>query len=249
MGSPEDAPPRTDLPYLRHRRRPAVAPPEPVPVRAAGGDLLDLGTPTAPAVPPRSDPPPAVRRRLAPVRRVAPDRPLALTPPTPTAVLTRIQSGVGTLTATMHWSEPGVGRLLVACQRRSREVRVLNPEPGSLVEAGGLLLDHRGGSPSLTWDLLHVREIDRLMLAVTANRGPRPLTGVLTLVTYSGARVEVPVELPPEAMVSVLVTIFQVDGELVLRAERDTVGATLKDACDAYGYGAVTWINPYTPMQ
>jgi hypothetical protein len=244
LGSPQDAAPRTDLPYLRHRRLVRAAEAAPL----TGGDLLDLAP--APAVEqPRSRRPPT-RRRLAPARRVTLNQPLTLTPELPTVVLTRLQSAVGTLETTFYWSQPVGGRLLVAYQKKSREIRIATPTSDPVDDLDCFRLDHRHKDTRLSWDLLHVRDIDRLMLATGVGPSAHPVTGVLTLVTHSGARIEVPtVSLPQSGGVTVLVTIYNVDGELVIRAEHDKINGTLKTACAAYGYDRLTWIDDYTPVQ
>ncbi|MEU8664945.1 hypothetical protein [Actinoplanes philippinensis] len=220
-------PPRTDLPYLRHRRRPPRAEPPPAPVKR----------------------PAAARRRLAPVRRTTPDQPVTLTPAMPTAVLTRVQSGVGRLEAVVHWSRPAAGWLIVACQTSDRVQHVLTPADAPLATAGGVRADHRGDTPRLLVDLLHIGRLDRLLLAVTPNGPPRPLEGALTISTYGGGRAGIPVAVPASPGVAVLATLFNVHGELVIRAEHDPVGGTLQDACRAYGYDRITWRDAHTPLR
>ena len=224
--NPRQAPPRTDLPFLRHRRIAATAGP------------LSLAAPVA--------------RRVAPVRRVTAQQPLILTPPMPAAVLTRVQSGVGRLTVTARWNSPlaagpVAAGLVVAYRKTTGEARLLSPLDGPYLESDNVRLDHRAGAPVLTVDLLRVRAIDRLLLACLAPASP--LTGALILTTYGGSRVDLPVTLPAGFGAAALMTAYQVDGELVLRAEQDPVGGTVRDACLAYGYDRFTWLNPNTPVR
>ncbi len=230
LGLPEGAPPRTDLPYLRHRRRPSA----PAAAAPASRDLT---------------PAPAPPRRLVPLRRTAPHGPLQLTAESPTAVLTRVQSGVGTMTVAARWSRPAIGRLIVAYQLDNGDQRLFTPPDGPLVTADCLLLDHRGSHAVLTIDLLHVRTLTRVLLAVVPVDPAGALTGALVSTTYGGARIDQPVSIPAPAGVAVLATIHNMDGELVLRAEWDAIGRSLQDACDAYGYDRVTWLDPATPLR
>jgi hypothetical protein len=165
----------------------------------------------------------------------------------PTAVLTRIQSGVGRLTVTARWGSPGAAGLVIAYRRSTGETRLLSPVDGPYLETDNIRLDHRAGEPVLTVDLLRVRTIDRLLLAGLP--AAYPLTGVLILTTYGGSRVDLPVTLPGGPGVAALMTAYNVDGELVLRAEHDPVGGTVQDACLAYGYDRFTWLNPHTPVR
>ncbi|MGX6605944.1 hypothetical protein ACWKSP_28015 [Micromonosporaceae bacterium Da 78-11] len=266
IGSPQDAPPRTDLPFLRHRRRPTAVPPSPLPLEPPAAPLL-LSPPAAPLVPgpsaasldlgsplfvPKSGPvsasPAAARPRVPPVRRAAPDRPATLTPQQPTVVLTRIQSAVGALRIEGRWAAPAKAWLIVAYQPSTGENRILPPHDALFADADGILADHRGRHPRITVDLLHIRRLDRLLIATTTIGAPAPLTGAVVLTTHGGTRIDLPVDLPPEPGVAALLTAYIVDGQLVLRAERDPVGGPLRDVCLAYGYDRITWVDPYTPL-
>jgi hypothetical protein len=136
----------------------------------------------------------------------------------------------------------------VAYQRGNGDNRLFTPADGPLVTADCLLLDHRGGDPVLTVDLLRVRDLRRLLLAVQPN-GPAPLSGALVVTTYGRSRVDQPISLPGLGGVGVIATVHNVDGELVLRAEWDAVGGPLRQACAAYGYDRVTWLDAHTPLR
>ena len=55
---------------------------------------------------------------------------------------------------------------------------------------------------------------------------------------------------PASAAQGVLValSVTQVGGELVLRAEDELVHGTFRDACQAYGFTTITWVDPWTPL-
>jgi hypothetical protein len=226
--NPELAPPRTDLPYLRHRRR-----------AAAVSRLVPLVL---------HEPAPApATRRTAPVRRATAEQPQTLSPQLPTTVLTRLQAGVGMLTVTARWGAAGAAGLFVAYRRSTGENRLLSPLDGPYLQADNVRLDHRPAAPVLTVDLLHIRTVDRLLIGCLPAAGP--VTGALIITTHGGSRVDLPVSAGGRPPVAVLMTAYNVDGELVLRAEQDAVDGTLQAACLAYGYDRFTWLDPQTPVR
>ncbi|MGK5682382.1 hypothetical protein [Actinoplanes sp. URMC 104] len=153
------------------------------------------------------------------------------------------------MTVAVRWSQPAMGRLIIAYQLDNGDQRLFTPLDGPLVTADCLLLDHRGSHPVLTIDLLHVRTLARVLLAATPHLAAAPLTGALVSTTYGGARIDQPISIPAPAGVAVLATIHNLDGELVLRAEWDAVRGSLQDVCQAYGYDRVTWLDPGTPLR
>jgi hypothetical protein len=72
--------------------------------------------------------------------------------------------------------------------------------------------------------------------------------GTLIVSTLGGARIEVPLDRAPSPNVLVALSVFNVGGELVLRAELDEVAGTVRDACVAHGYDRITWLDAYTPL-
>ncbi|GIE71469.1 hypothetical protein [Actinoplanes palleronii] len=166
----------------------------------------------------------------------------------PTAVLTRIQSGVGALTVTAHWSEPAAGWLILAWQKNSGEQRLITPADAPFAHDECLQLDHRGDTPELRIDLRQIRTVDRILLATAPNGPPRPFTGALALTTFGGARIDLPIT-GTATGIAVLMTIYNVAGELVLRAEHDPIGTSLQAACLAYGYDRITWLDQHTPLR
>jgi hypothetical protein len=52
---------------------------------------------------------------------------------------------------------------------------------------------------------------------------------------------------PPAAGAVGLVTIYQVGGELTVRAEPREVLPNVREACLAFGFDRITWLDPNTP--
>jgi hypothetical protein len=74
------------------------------------------------------------------------------------------------------------------------------------------------------------------------------LTVTLIATTFGQARVEMPLErLPPQGVV-VLMSLYNIAGEFVLRAEMEEIVGTARDACAAYGFERITWLDAWTPL-
>jgi len=310
VGSPLTAPARTDLPFLRHRRRPAAAPAAPVsaasspalpeflhgtssrhqrpgtpdPQPPAERSALDLSAPaprdtsgqgasldlSAPA--PRDTPgqgasldlsAPTPSRAVAAtppaVRAYAPPRAQAgtatiLTAKAPTVTLTRVQSGVGALQIELACSaEVGDVRLGCAYQLRSGLSSVVQHASGVPTAPPGsrrpVLTGLREDFEELLVDLVQVRELDRFVVyAFSASDVELTWGGTLVVSTHGQARVDLPVEGPASAGVLVLLSVFNVAGELVLRNESDRIAGTVRDACVAYGFDRIAWLDARTPL-
>ena len=97
-------------------------------------------------------------------------------------------------------------------------------------------------------DLRTVREVGRLLIvAVSSTRAPIPWGGTLLLATHSGDRIEIPLDPVGTAPVAAVASLHQVEGELVVRAEL-RAAATVREACEAFGYEALTWLDAWTPL-
>ncbi len=293
VGSPLTAPARTDLPFLRHRRRPPAAPA--APVSAASSPALPEflhGTSSRHQRPATPDPqPPAERSALdlsAPAPRdtpgqgasldlsaPTPSRAVAATPPAvrayappraqagtatiltakaPTVTLTRVQSGVGALQIELACSaEVGDVRLGCAYQLRSGLSSVVQHASGVPTAPPGsrrpVLTALREDFEELLVDLVQVRELDRFVVyAFSASDVELTWGGTLVVSTHGQARVDLPVEGPASAGVLVLLSVFNVAGELVLRNESDRIAGTVRDACVAYGFDRIAWLDARTPL-
>lgn len=304
IGSPKDAPRRTDLAFLRHRSRPvavtpaatqpsppgpgapAVAgvsyargprpgspgrprppsdrdlpgPTEPAPATRearggsySGGSSLDLSTPppAAPAPPSpvaRSDPP----RQAA--RRAETETPTILTPKAPTVTLTRIQSGVGVLTFEAVCSE-AVGDLRLGCayQLRGGQSSIVQHASGvttAPAKSGRpIIRAERDRFEKLTVDLRQGRDIERLVIyAFSDSGGPLHWGGTLVARTFGDALIEVPLDRAASRTVYMLMSLYNIRGEFVLRAEMEEVGGSVHDACTAYGFDRIAWLDQRTPV-
>ena len=172
-----------------------------------------------------------------------------LTPRAPTVTLTRVQSGVGALVVEAACSD-AVGDLRLA----DGTTGLLRHTDGAItVPATGarpVLLAQRHGFERLVVDLHRVRVLDRLVvLAFSASDGPLAWGGTLVTTTLGAARVEVSLDGPAGVGVVVPLSVYVVDGELVLRAEPREVSASIREACLAHGFDRITWLDARTPLR
>lgn len=272
---PETPPPRVS--FDRPQRRPAtppapMTPPTPTPPPPSGSTSLDLdgaagappvststsldldrptaAPPAAGAAPTRpSDPP---RRTRADVRVRAGQRRI-LTVAEPTVTLTRLQSGIGTLRFEAACSdEVGDLRLGAAYQLASglsSTVALPRRRLGPPDSRRPVLVAGQDRFANLAVDLRQCRELRRLaILAFSESRSPLHWGGTLVAETFGGARVELPLETLRGGQVAVLMSLYNVRGEFVLRAEMQTLDGDLREACRAYGYERITWLDARTPV-
>jgi len=97
-------------------------------------------------------------------------------------------------------------------------------------------------------DLRQVRDVERMaVVAFAESRSPLTWGGTLVVTTFAGARVELPLEALYPGTAAVLLSLYNVDGELVIRAEMETIDGDLRQAARAYGYDRITWRDDRTP--
>ncbi|GAB4079921.1 hypothetical protein GCU67_00965 [Modestobacter muralis] len=262
---------------------PAAAPPAAAPPAAARrpsssldlGDPLDLTGPAAAPSPRASDPlslgptpvrspdaPPAPVRAPAaaapPVRRtvprLAPGGRVILTRRDPTVTLTRVQSGVGTLTIEAIVSaavgDVRIGALYALADGTSGLVQLATgigtapPHSRRPVVTGA-----RAAHERLTVDLRQTRALRRLLVHVFSESG-RELDwgGTLRVTTFGGARVEVPLDVGQHAGPVAVLSLYAIDGEFVLRAEAEPITGAVREVAAAYGYDRITWADGATPV-
>ncbi|HEX2902704.1 MAG TPA: hypothetical protein VHO01_04540 [Jatrophihabitans sp.] len=244
----------------------------PVPSELGGAGLLDLSSQAAPApaaapspaasvvvaqaqLPPTASSPAGAAPVTFDVARVQAGTAWVLTPTQPTVTLTRLQSGVGALTIEAACS-PAVGNLRLGCawELRGGQSSVVQASSGiGLGPAGSarpVLLADRDQFERLRLDLRQVRELNRLIVyAFSESGGTLSWGGTLVLSTAGGARIELPLDRPAAASVQVLLSVYQVEGELVVRAEMEHfAGAAIRPAVDAYDFHHITWLDPRTPL-
>lgn len=244
LAAPWDAPTRTDLPFLQRRaaaeRVTLPRPKQARPAEPAASSGLDLSAPAPVAKP------------TTPVRRVSAVKPELLTQPAPVLRLTRPQSGVGALTVEAACSaEVGDVRLAAAYRLASGQMGLVSHEVGvAQAPAGGrpALLSKPGRFETLLVDLRQVPSLDRLLLLLfSASKTTLTWGGTLLLSTTGGSRVEIGIEAPPSAGALGVATVYQLDGELVVRAEPQQSAPTVKDACLMFGFDRITWLDARTP--
>ena len=289
---PRSAPPRVDLPFLRHRgRRSAPAPnaalseflsghashhpPAPQPVLVADRPTPVTPAVTAPVLPPSSTsldlstaarPEPAARAQSTPRtpatlnRRVPPDtraisgQPTILTGASPTVTLTRMQSGIGTLSIEAACSD-AVGDLRLGCAFALTSGHSSTVQPTGGARFGPrdsrrpIIIGQRDRFERLTIDLRQAPSLQRMAVyAFSASGTALRWGGTLVVTTYGGAAIEVPLDLPTGGTLAVLLTIYNVAGELVLRSELAPISGAIRDACLAYGYDRITWLDDHSPV-
>ena len=196
-------------------------------------------------------------RSHSPARRQArtsPDVPTILTARSPTVTLTRVQSGVGTLLFEAV-TAPSIGdaRLGCAYQLRSGRSSTVQHSAGRRTAPHGetrrpIVLAQRQQFERLEVDLRQSQQLERIVvLGFSGNAADIRWAGTLVVTTFGGARVEMPITLPSSNAVAVLASMYNVHGELVLRSEMDPVGRTIQEACSAYGFDRITWLDANNP--
>jgi uncharacterized protein involved in tellurium resistance len=192
--------------------------------------------------------------RAYPVVRVPAGGRLILGRKSPTVTLTRVQSGIGTLTIEAACSDE-VGDLRLGCA-----YRLSAGQSSTLQLSGGnrfapprsrrpVLLAGRDRYERISVDLRQSRELERLAVyAFSESRAPLDWGGTLIVTTFAGAKIELPLERLAPGAVAVLLSLYNVAGEFVLRAEMQTIAGSIREAARAYGYDQITWLDDRTPV-
>ncbi|GAA2009592.1 hypothetical protein JL107_17340 [Nakamurella flavida] len=246
------------------------------PTAARTDTSLDLGgitrPPAAGAVVPAPPPvsrepvrsnssgPPAgpARRRGAIHPRIRRGAPTILDRRSPTVALTRVQSGVGSLVLDLAVTA-SVGDLVMgaAYQLGSGLSSTVDLTAGRRTAPPGrtrrpLLLAGRGQFERISVDLRCSTDLERLVIYGSSASGtPLAWGGTLLVTTFGGDRVELPITLPAwdaAHQVAVLASVHNVAGEWVLRSEMNAVAPSIRDACRAYGFDRITWLDDHTPI-
>jgi uncharacterized protein involved in tellurium resistance len=177
-----------------------------------------------------------------------------LTEREPVVTLTRLQSGVGVLTVEAACS-PAIGDLRLGCayDLASGHSSVVQYASGvSTAPARSsrpVIIGSRGQYERLVVDLVQIRTVERLVVYAYSESGTElRWGGTLVLTTFGGARIEVPLDRPPSSGVLVVASLYNIDGELVIRAELTDVAGTVRDAVGAFGFDRIGWVDPRTPV-
>ncbi len=171
-----------------------------------------------------------------------PGKPAILTPKAPVVTLTRLQSGVGALTIEAVF-DASVGDLRIGASYQLRSGMSSTARPNSIRPVS---LDPRG---RLNIDLRQCRDIQRIAVyGFSESRSPLRWGGTLVATTFGNAKIEVALDRPPSSGVVVFMTLFNVRGEFVIRAEMEEIGGSVRDASNAYGYERITWRDDRNPV-
>lgn len=212
---------------------------------------LDLSETPAPGPAARRPAPEPLPRYRGP--RVTAGQQLLLGPGTPTATLTRVQSGVGRLTVQAICS-PEIGdlRLGALYALRSGGTSTVQLAGGNRFAPSSrrpVILASREEYEQLAVDLRQIRDIERLTVyAFSESRTPLTWGGTLVVTTFGGARIEMPLESLAPARLAVLVSFYNLNGELVVRTEFETIDGDVREAARAFGYDRITWRDDRSPV-
>lgn len=226
------------------------------PVSKASSGAADLLLPSR-AEEPRSGrgaPAAAPGRPRRPVPRLASRGRVILTPRDPTVTLNRLQSGVGDLTVEAVCS-PAVGDLTIGALYQladgtssivHRPSRLAVAPPGS---RRPVVTASRGEFEQLAVDLRQSRTVQRLLVYAQSGSGQDlAWGGTLVTRTFGGGRVEIPLDFGRHSGPIALMSLYNIDGEFVLRAEAEPVPGAARDVARMYGYDAITWADSHTPV-
>jgi uncharacterized protein involved in tellurium resistance len=234
-----------------------AAPAAPRPPAAPSTSLdLDAG---AVAARPTAAPPAAARApsagRSFPVVRVTAGSRTILSRKAPTVTLTRTQTGIGTLTFEAAVSgEVGDLRLGAAYQLRSGVSSTVQLTGGNRLapprSRRPVLVGAHERYEKISVDLRQCLDIQRLAIyAFSESRAQLTWGGTLIVTTFAGAKIELPLEQRAPGEVAVLMSLYNVNGEFVLRAELETVAGSIREAARAYGYDQISWLDDRTPVE
>ncbi|MEY2553702.1 MAG: hypothetical protein QOC57_1562 [Ilumatobacteraceae bacterium] len=178
-----------------------------------------------------------------------------LSPHDPTVTLSRLQTGIGTLTIEAAVSgEVGDLRLGCAYELDSDFELTMQMTQGSRFapphSKRPILLGSRDRFERVSIDLRQCRSLRRLIVyAFSESRQPLTWGGTLVVTTFGGGRIELPLDSLQGGTVAVLLSLYQVHGEFVLRAEGQTMYGDVREAARAYGYDRISWLDDRTPVE
>ena len=234
---------------------PAPAPrpdpaPSPAPSPSASLDLFGAPAP----VTQQARPVAPVRRGPKPVRALS-GRSTILSLADPTVTLTALQSGIGTLEMEGVWPAGDGAEVRIGCayQLRSGASSTVQLYSGRETAPSGsrrpIITGRSGDFEGLEIDLRQCGELERLIVyAFTTDGAAADWHGTFVTRTYGNARIEVPLaDLQPSSL-AVLLSIYNIGGQFVLRAELDSIQGSVRDGCQSYGFDQITWLDERTSI-
>lgn len=171
----------------------------------------------------------------------------------PTVTLTRVQSGVGHLSLqAVCSSEVGDLRLGAAYQLRSGGSGVVQRSDGHAFGPSfrrPMIVAAREDYEHIGIDLRQCADIERIgVYAFSQTRAELVWGGTLVVTLVGGARLELPLDSLAPGRIAMLMTLTVFEGELVLRAEMETLDGDVREAVRAYGFDRITWRDARTPI-
>ena len=177
-----------------------------------------------------------------------------LTPKAPTVTLTRLQSGVGVLQVEAACGE-AVGDVRIGCayQLTSGVTSVVQRTSGvSLAPPGStrpVVVARRGQFEELLVDLAQVRDLERLVVYLySESDAALRWGGTLVVTTFGQAEIRLALDRAQSTGVMVAMSVYNIGGELVLRREDAEVEASIREACVAFGFDRISWLDSRTPL-
>lgn len=165
-----------------------------------------------------------------------------------------MQSGVGALRIQAACAET-VGDLRMGCAYELRDgttslvQRARGPATAPPSGSRPVIRTSRERFETLTVDLAQVRDLRRLAVYLfSESRQPLAWSGTVTVETFGRSRIEIPLDRPPSAGVLLALSVYNVRGELVLRAEDLLVPGSARAAALALGYDRISWFDEDTPL-
>jgi uncharacterized protein involved in tellurium resistance len=164
-----------------------------------------------------------------------------------------VQSGIGQLEIETACS-PEVGdlRLGAAYQLRSGPTSTVQLAGGNRFAPSSrrpVIVANREEYDRIGVDLRQAPDIERIAVyAFSESRADLTWGGTLVLSTFGGARIELPLETLYAGKIAMLMSIYNLGGELVIRAEMETIVGDVREAARAYGYDRITWRDDRTPV-
>ena len=166
--------------------------------------------------------------------------------------LTRVQSGIGQLQIEAVCS-PEIGDLRLGAAYQladgtSSTVQYVGSNRFAPSSQRPVIVAGRDQYEHLRIDLRQANALERLTVyAFSEGRTDLTWGGTLVVTTFGGARIDLPLETLHPGRIAVLLSIYNVAGEFVVRAEMETIAGDVREAARAYGYERITWRDDRSP--